>query len=99
MGVPTLTLIGKTVVGRAGYSQLSNLGRQELATETPDDFVELAVRLAADQPRLQQLRGTLRQRMQQSPLMDGKRFARHMEDAYRQMWQRRCGGRRPNRPG
>ena len=35
MGVPTLTLVGKTVVGRAGWSQLCNLGLQELAAETP----------------------------------------------------------------
>ncbi|HMF19344.1 MAG TPA: tetratricopeptide repeat protein, partial [Gemmataceae bacterium] len=93
MGVPTLTLLGKTVVGRAGWSQLCNLGLQELAAQTPEQFVALAARVAADLPRLQELRATLRQRMQQSPLMDGKRFARHMEQAYRQMWRRWCGQR------
>jgi protein O-GlcNAc transferase len=91
MGVPTLTLLGKTVVGRAGWSQLCNLGLQELAAETAEQYVALAARLAADLPRLQELRGTLRQRMERSPLMDGKRFARHMEQAYRQMWRRWCG--------
>ena len=90
MGVPTLTLVGKTVMGRAGWSQLCNLGLQDLAAETPEEFLALAVRLAGDLPRLEELRGTLRQRMQQSPLMDGKRFARHMELAYRQMWHRWC---------
>jgi protein O-GlcNAc transferase len=90
MGVPTLTLLGKTVVGRAGWSQLSNLGLQELAAETPEQFVELANRLTGDLPRLEDLRSTLRQRMQQSPLMDGKRFARNMEQAYRQMWHKWC---------
>ena len=87
MGVPTLTLVGKTVVGRAGWSQLCNLGLQELAAETPEQYVALAARLAGDLSRLQELRGTLRQRMLRSPLMDGKRFARHVEQAYRQMWQ------------
>jgi predicted O-linked N-acetylglucosamine transferase (SPINDLY family) len=90
MGVPVLTLVGKTVVGRAGWSQLCNLGLEELAAKTPEEFVELAARLAGDLPRLQELRSTLRQRMQQSPLMDGKRFARNMEQAYRQMWRRWC---------
>ena len=47
MGVPTLTLVGKTVVGRAGWSQLCNLGLQELAAETPEQYVALAARLAA----------------------------------------------------
>src|SRR5262249_22643959 len=86
MGVPTITLVGKTVVGRAGWSQLSNLGLQGLAAETPEQYVALAAELAGDLPRLQELRGTLRQRMQESPLMDGRRFAQHVEQAYRQMW-------------
>ena len=90
MGVPTLTLLGKTVVGRAGWSQLCNLGLKELAAETPEQYVALAAELAGDLPRLQELRGTLRQRMLQSPLMDANRFARHMEQAYRQMWRRWC---------
>ena len=90
MGVPTITLIGKTVVGRAGWSQLCNLGLQELAARTPEEYVEIAVQLAGDLPRLQELRATLRARMRASPLMDGKRFARHMEQAYRQMWRTWC---------
>ena len=47
----------------------------------------MTVQLAADLPRLQELRATLRARMRASPLMDGKRFARNMEQAYRQMWR------------
>ena len=94
MGVPTLTLLGQTVVGRAGWSQLCNLGLQELAAETPEQFVALAAQLAGDLPRLQELRGTLRQRMSDSPLMDGRRFARNVEQAYRTMWGRWCEGRR-----
>jgi predicted O-linked N-acetylglucosamine transferase (SPINDLY family) len=90
MGVPTLTLIGNTVVGRAGWSQLCNLGLQELAAQTPQQYVTLAAQLAGDLSRLQELRGTLRQRMQQSPLMDASRFARGVEEAYRQMWRRWC---------
>ena len=30
MGVPVVTCVGRTVVGRAGYSQLSNLGLSDL---------------------------------------------------------------------
>jgi protein O-GlcNAc transferase len=95
MGVPTLTLLGQTVVGRAGWSQLCNLGLKELAAESPEQYVALAARLAGDLPRLEELRGTLRQRMLRSPLMDANRFARHMEQAYRQMWRRWCQQSRP----
>ena len=79
-----------TAFGRAGWSQLCNLGLKELAAETPEEYVALAARLAGDLPRLRQLRSTLRQRMQQSPLMDAKRFAGHMEQAFRQMWRHWC---------
>src|SRR5262249_30226479 len=96
MGVPTITLAStKTAFGRAGWSQLCNLGLKELAAETPEQYVATAARLAADLPRLQELRGTLRHRMQQSPLMDANRFARHMEDAYRHMWRRWCQQQKP----
>jgi protein O-GlcNAc transferase len=60
------------------------------AAQTPEEFVELAARLAGDLPRLQQLRGSLRQRMQQSHIMDGKRFARQIEQSYREMWHWWC---------
>ena len=75
MGVPTITMVGETVVGRAGLSQLSNLGLTELAAKTPDQYVALAVHLANDLPRLEELRSTLRERMSRSPLMDAGRFA------------------------
>jgi protein O-GlcNAc transferase len=98
MGVPTLTLVStKSAFGRAGWSQLCNLGLKELAAETPEQYVALAVDLAADLPRLAGLRSTLRQRMEQSPLMNGDRFARNVEQAYRHVWCRWCEGKRPDR--
>jgi protein O-GlcNAc transferase len=91
MGVPTLTLASKqSALGRAGWSQLCNVGLSELAAESPEQFVAIAVDLAGDLPRLAELRNTLRQRMERSPLMNGERFARHVEVAYRHMWRRWC---------
>jgi protein O-GlcNAc transferase len=93
MGVPTLTLLGKTAVGRAGWSQLCNLDLKELAAETPQQYIAIAAQLAGDLPRLEDLRRTMRQRMLQSPLMDASRFARSMESVYRQIWRRWCRDR------
>ncbi|OIQ85416.1 TPR repeat-containing protein YrrB [mine drainage metagenome] len=90
MGVPVVTQVGHTVVGRAGWSQLNNLGLAELAAFDDRAFVDIATRLATDLPRLGQLRQTLRARLEASPLMDGKRFASAIEAAYRQIWQNRC---------
>ena len=90
MGVPVVTLVGQTVVGRAGLCQLQNLGLPELIAQTPEQFVEIAVGLATDLSRLSRLRADLRERMTQSPLMDAPRFARSVEAAYRSMWKAWC---------
>lgn len=90
MGVPVVTLLGRTSVGRCGASALQNLELAELIGRTPQEYVDRAVILANDRPRLQQLRSSLRRRMEQSPLMDGLRFARNIEAAYRQMWRNWC---------
>jgi predicted O-linked N-acetylglucosamine transferase (SPINDLY family) len=93
MGVPVVTLVGQTVVGRAGVSQLTNLGLPDLIAQTPDQFVEIAAKLAANHHALSELRWGLRDRMKQSPLMDAPRFARNIEAAYRTMWERWCARR------
>jgi protein O-GlcNAc transferase len=90
MGVPVVSLSGKTAVGRAGRSILTNIGLPELIAETPEQYVQMAVKLAGELPRLAELRSTLRQRMRASPLMDAGRFARNVEAAYRNMWRKWC---------
>jgi len=88
--VPVVTLVGNTVVGRAGYSQLKNLDLPELIASTTEAFADVATRLAADRVRLGELRRTLRSRMERSRLMDAKRFARDVEAAYGEMWRHWC---------
>jgi predicted O-linked N-acetylglucosamine transferase (SPINDLY family) len=90
MGVPVVSLVGQTAVGRGGLSILSNVGLPELAARSAEEYVRIASELAHDLPRLSRLRKTLRQRMAQSPLMDAPRFARHIEAAFRQMWRQWC---------
>jgi protein O-GlcNAc transferase len=93
MGVPVVTLSGQTAVGRSGVSLLNNIGLSELIAKTPEQYIQIATDLANDLARLSGLRRTLRPRMQASPLMDVPRFTRHMEAAYRQMWQNWCNER------
>jgi predicted O-linked N-acetylglucosamine transferase (SPINDLY family) len=91
MGVPFVTFAGRLPVSRVGGTLLSYLGLHELVAETADAYVEIAARLAGDLGRLHTLRIKMRERMQTSPLLDAKRFARVVEDAYREMWRRWCG--------
>ena len=52
MGVPVVTLSGRTTVGRTACSALHNLGLAELIGQTPEEYVSIATGLASDLPRL-----------------------------------------------
>jgi predicted O-linked N-acetylglucosamine transferase (SPINDLY family) len=90
MGVPVVTLVGRTAIGRGGLSQLINLGLTELIAHTPTNVADIASSLAADLSRVAFLRATLRNRLRSSPLMDAPRFARSLEATLRRLWHRWC---------
>jgi predicted O-linked N-acetylglucosamine transferase (SPINDLY family) len=87
MGVPMVTLVGRTVVGRAGLSQCINLGVSEFVARDESAFISISREWAGDLRRLSNLRSALRGLMEKSPLMDAARFAQNVELAYRQIWQ------------
>ena len=89
MGAPVITLEGASHVGRVGVSQMSNLGLQELIAHNQSEYVEIAVALANDLPRLAALRAGMRERMLASPLMNVARFTSNLEQGYEQMWAAR----------
>jgi protein O-GlcNAc transferase len=88
MGTPVVTLCGEMPVSRAGLSLLSNVGLTELVASSEEHYLQIAMELAGNLPRLAELRAALRERMRTSPLMDAPRFARNVEAAYRFMWER-----------
>ncbi|HEY8746699.1 MAG TPA: tetratricopeptide repeat protein [Tepidisphaeraceae bacterium] len=90
MGVPVVNLPGTTAIARGGVSILTNVGLPELIARSEEHYVSIASELAADLPRLNDLRRTLRQRLERSPLMDAPRFAKDVEAVYREMWDTWC---------
>lgn len=82
-GVPVVTLYGRNGVSRSGLSLLGTLGLGELAASSPEQYVEIAVALGSDLPRLERLRSSLRTRFEQSSLRDEKRFAKNFEELLR----------------
>jgi predicted O-linked N-acetylglucosamine transferase (SPINDLY family) len=85
-GVPVVTLAGQTYVSRFGSSGHRVLGLGDLIAKTPQEYVTIAASLAADLPRLTALRGSLREQMAASALLDFPAFTRRLETAYRQMF-------------
>jgi len=93
MGVPVVTLPGETFASRHGLSHLTNVGLTETIAGDEPAYVELAVRLAGDLPRLAAIRAGLRQQVAASPLCDGKRFADNLLHLLRGAWREWCQGR------
>ena len=93
MGVPVVTLAGKTHASRVGVSLLANVGLPDLVARDPGEYVRIAAALGTDAHRLAEFRASLRERMAASPLMDATRFARNVEQAYREMWRAWCAMR------
>ena len=96
MGVPFVTFADRVPVGRIGSTILHTISLPELVTYSESEYLEKAIALASDIPRLRALREGMRERMLQSPLMDGKAFAKNMEDLYRNMWQKWCKEQQQN---
>jgi predicted O-linked N-acetylglucosamine transferase (SPINDLY family) len=94
-GVPLITRIGTTFPGRVGASLLKAIDLPELVTQTTEEFETLAVRLAKEPERLRALRDRLAQNKTRAPLFDTARFTRHLESAYRTMWEAWLAGGKP----
>ncbi len=90
MGVPVITCPGETFAGRHSLSHLSTVGFTETIARDLDHYVELAVGLATDRPRLAALRAGLRPQVAASPLVDGPRFAGHFLRIMRDVWREWC---------
>jgi predicted O-linked N-acetylglucosamine transferase (SPINDLY family) len=95
MGVPFVTLAGRTPSSRMGVSIATNLGHPEWIAQSRDEYVDKAAALASDTQHLNQMRLALRQALTDSPLMDTQAFARTLEAAYRGVWRDWCANQEP----
>jgi predicted O-linked N-acetylglucosamine transferase (SPINDLY family) len=86
MGVPYITLAERPSVGRLGSAILEGVGHPQWIAHAEEEYVEKAVALASDLPKLAALRSNLRGEMEASPLMNEAGFARKVEKAYQEMF-------------
>jgi predicted O-linked N-acetylglucosamine transferase (SPINDLY family) len=90
MGVPTVTCAGETFRARVGKTIVDRLGLPDFVAENREQYEQAAIGLATDLNRLREIRPTLRDRFAKSSLCDAATFTRHLEAAYRAMWQNYC---------
>jgi predicted O-linked N-acetylglucosamine transferase (SPINDLY family) len=92
MGLPVVTKIGDTMVGRQTASILSALDLDECIAANDDEYVALATALANGRERRDAMRVALRARMRDR-VCDVARHASELGDALREAWRSSCGAR------
>jgi predicted O-linked N-acetylglucosamine transferase (SPINDLY family) len=90
MGVPVITRAGRAGFSRCAASHLASVGLDDLVAGTWEEYIDIALRLAGDLPRLAGLRAGMRERMRASPLLDAAAFTRDLEALYRGAWREWC---------
>jgi predicted O-linked N-acetylglucosamine transferase (SPINDLY family) len=88
MGVPTLTIAGRSLLARQGASILTAAGLLDWVAADECDFVDRAVRHCADPQTLDRLRLSMREQVVGSPLFDADRFADSLQEALATMYAR-----------
>jgi protein O-GlcNAc transferase len=85
MGVPVLTLRGDCHAARVSASLLESVSMSDFVAENDSQYVDIGRRLSADISELRKIRASLRQKLFDSPLLDGRRLAREIEHAYQSL--------------
>lgn len=84
-GVPVVTYKWPTIVGRLTSSMLHTLDMDDWIANSEEEYIELAVKKAADIDGLVKLRSELRERFDKSPLGDQIGYCRSVEAEYVKM--------------
>ena len=90
MGMPVITLCGKTHASRMTASVLHMLGLSHLVADNPGSFIESAVELANNVTTLDNMRAEFRNKMTKSSLCNAAEFTERLEKAYHTMWNTFC---------
>jgi predicted O-linked N-acetylglucosamine transferase (SPINDLY family) len=94
-GLPVLTRVGEAFASRVAASLLNAMHLPELVTTTQLEYEALAVELATNPQRLQNLKERLEMNRGSTPLFDTEQLTRDIEDACTQMYDRAQAGLLP----
>jgi len=95
-GLPVLTCPGETFAGRVAASLLRALDLPELIAGTPESYECIAIELATHPDKLTAIKAKLAVHRSTTSLFDTALFARHLDNAYRLMYERNAQGLPPD---
>jgi predicted O-linked N-acetylglucosamine transferase (SPINDLY family) len=96
MGLPVLTLLGKSYQARMGASIVNAVNLPELITHSREEYESLAIELASQPEKLKRIKDKLAANLSTAPLYDTKLFTKNLESAYTQMYERYHQGLEPD---
>jgi predicted O-linked N-acetylglucosamine transferase (SPINDLY family) len=96
LGLPVLTCMGDAFAARVAASLLNAIDLPEMITTNLDDYESLAIELARNPARLQQVKEKLWRNRLSTPLFDTRLFAKNIEAAYAEMYRRYQEGLPPD---
>ena len=96
MGLPVLTCVGESYAGRVAASLLNAVDLQELITTNHDQYEALAIELAMNPKRLQDIKAMLEINISSTALFNTSLYTSHLENAYSKIYERSKGGLLPD---
>ena len=87
-GLPVLTCMGESFASRVAASLLNAIGLPELITSTQSQYEALAIELANNPVKLKSIKNKLDTNRLLMPLFDTTLFSKHLESAYKRMFER-----------
>jgi predicted O-linked N-acetylglucosamine transferase (SPINDLY family) len=95
VGLPVLTRIGESFTSRVASSLLNGVNLPELITTSQEEYEALAIELATNPKKYKSLKDKLINNLPEAPLYDTSLFTRHIESAYKTMYERHHEGLEP----
>nr|WP_292956694.1 MULTISPECIES: tetratricopeptide repeat protein [unclassified Neptuniibacter] len=93
MGVPYVSLLGDTIIGRTGSSILKGVNLSELIASDEQEYIDTAVNYAKDPSKLKNTKMILHESIKTSGFFNPSLIAEDFMQAFEQMWQRYVGAK------
>ncbi|TXT38907.1 MAG: hypothetical protein FD135_2567 [Comamonadaceae bacterium] len=88
MGLPLVSMQGDCFKSRLSTGILSYLDRKQWLANSPEEYIDIAKKLASDIDALNTSRLTQRKQVEDSPLMNERHYTKLFGQAMREMWLR-----------
>jgi predicted O-linked N-acetylglucosamine transferase (SPINDLY family) len=95
MGVPIVTLMGQSFASRVCASLSHSAGLDQLICDTPEQYLERAIRLGQDAAWRAEVRQRLQVALPTCTLFDARKLTTHLEGLFETMWRAHATGQLP----